>query len=536
MLFRLILINLVFLFCIADILAIQRIQPNDLVYQGAFRLPQNTSLSSWDYSGYAMTYYPSGDLMGANDGYPGSLFAIGHDHQQMVSEISIPIPVISTVKNLESLNRANTLQDFQDITNGLFGELEIPRAGLAYLPAQGSQTSAKLHFAWGQHFQGGDATHGWSELNLSNPQPQGAWIFGNYANYVSNDYLFQVPSSWSDRYAPGMSLASGRYRDGDWSGHGPALFIYQPWQTDNAPPSGSIISNITPLLLYGTQEPGMIEITNQEGQEMEGFSRADEWSGGAWLTAGDKAAVIFIGTKAIGESWYGYSSGVAYPISGDPNEVIPSLPDWPHDDRGWWSADIRARILFYDTEDLAEVAAQRINTYEPQPYAYLDIDEYLYNPGFDYQRGKRYLLGATAFDRVNGLLYIMERLADEDRSLVHVWRLNAISDSCPMVNNDLRIHIACAEYSGNRISASLYASNPSGVSSGLNWKLMPLTLSTEENSKICMNIDRNLKLNFECMTYASNRYSFSLEYLPANSIDGEIYWSMDMNSLKIQEE
>jgi len=512
--------------------AIQRIQPEDLIYQGAFRLPVNTTASSWDYSGYAMAFYPSGDVGGGGDGYSGSLFAVGHDHHQMVSEITIPLPIISINKNTSELNTATTLQAFQDITGGLFGELEIPRAGLAYLAAQGSQQTDKLHFAWGQHFQGGDSSHGWSELTLNNPQTKGAWLFGAYANYTTNDYLFEVPSAWSDIYTPGQRLASGRYRDGDWSGHGPALFIYQPWKTDSPSPAGASISEITPLLLYGIQEPGMIEITNQEGMQMEGFSRADEWSGAAWLTAGNKAAVIFVGTKAIGESWYGYSNGVVYPISGDPNDVIPPLPDWPHDDRGWWSANIGARILFYDSEDLAEVAAGRMETYQPQPYAYLDIDQYLFDPGFDYERGKRYLLGASAFDRENGILYVMERLADEDRSLVHVWKIDASSETCPKINSDLRLHISCAEYAGNQLSASLQATTLNGMTGGMYWQLIPSSTGSEESSDACMQIGADLQLAFTCVEYADTQYSFSLDYYPNVSGSDTLYWMMNMDSLQ----
>ena len=101
----------------------------------------------------------------------GSIFAIGHDHHQRVSELSIPIPVISKNKNLGELNSARTLQVFQDITGGRFGQLEIPRAGLEYLAAQGPQKTGKLHFCWGQHFQEFEASHGWCDLDLSNPRP-----------------------------------------------------------------------------------------------------------------------------------------------------------------------------------------------------------------------------------------------------------------------------------------------------------------------------------------------------------------------------
>ncbi len=104
------------------------IQPEDLTYLGAFRLPGESGGSSWEYSGYAMTYYPNGDPAGPEDGFPGSLFAVGHDQQQFVSEISIPEPIISSAKNPADLNTAVTLQPFADIRGGLFDYLEIPPA------------------------------------------------------------------------------------------------------------------------------------------------------------------------------------------------------------------------------------------------------------------------------------------------------------------------------------------------------------------------------------------------------------------------
>jgi len=103
----------------------KRIMPGDLVYQGAFRLPEGSNGSNWEYSGQAMTYFPDGDPQGPNDGCPGSLFAVGHDHHQMISEISIPKPIISKNKNLDELNTATTLQPFHDVTGGCFGELEL---------------------------------------------------------------------------------------------------------------------------------------------------------------------------------------------------------------------------------------------------------------------------------------------------------------------------------------------------------------------------------------------------------------------------
>jgi hypothetical protein len=135
------------------------IQPKELQYQGAFRLPEgqgsDEEAESWGYGGDAMTYYPNGDPDGSDDGYSGSIYGTGHNQYNYVSEISIPAPTNSSSKNLSELTKAETIQEFQNIKDGLF-ELftEMPRTGLAYLPKQGSQKSDKIYSTWGQHLTG----------------------------------------------------------------------------------------------------------------------------------------------------------------------------------------------------------------------------------------------------------------------------------------------------------------------------------------------------------------------------------------------
>lgn len=400
------------------------IHPADLTYLGAFRLPEGSGGSNWEYSGYAMAYYPGGDPSGSNDGYPGSLFAVGHDHHQMVSEINIPIPKVSKTKNLDELNPAETLQEFHDIRGGQFGELEIPRAGLEYLPPQGSQTTGKLHYCWGQHFQDECVpSHGWCELDLAEPKPAGAWQIDDYTNYVTNDYLFEIPDAWASAYTPGLRLATGRYRDGTWGGLGPALFAYSPWTEGNPPAPNTVLKNVQPLLMYGVPVDGVSELEVNPEHAIRDFRESDEWSGGAWLTTGNKSAVIFVGTKGVGKCWYGFSNGVVYPTSGDASEPVPDVPDWPHDQRGWWSERVEGHLLFFNPRDLGEVAQGTKETWEPQPYASLSIDPNLFDPGYDYERGKMNVLGAAAFDRERGFLYVVERQADGEKSVIHAFEV-----------------------------------------------------------------------------------------------------------------
>ena len=404
------------------------LQPGDVTYRGAFRLPADTveiggeQLEFWSYSGYAATYYPDGDQSGPDDGAPGSIFAVGHDQTQFVAELSIPAPVIS--KNTEDLNTARMLQPPLNVIAGMFEYLEIPRAGLAYLPSLSGKGPGKIHYCWGQHHQEGDPSHGWFDPDLGSAEIEGPWRVGGYSNYVTNDYLFEMPANWAAKNAPGARLASGRFRDGEWSGRGPALFAYEPPDEQHPPARGAATKRLVPLLLYGIQQEGAIEITCDEARTMKSFSEADEWSGAAWLEAGDRSAVVFIGTKGLGNTWYGFANGVVFPIEGT---VHPDVPDWPYDDRGWWSESVETQMLFFDPNDLAAVAKGEMKSWEPQPYAVLSLDEHLFEPGLDPKRDKQYVLGAACFDRARGLLYIFERLvAEEDeRSVVHVFEVSS---------------------------------------------------------------------------------------------------------------
>jgi len=386
------------------------VKPGDLEYRGAFRLPDGPDEIGWTWCGESMTYYPKGDQRTEVDGYPGSLFGAGHNWNQHISEISIPGPVISKTKNVKDLPTAQTLQKFSNIKGGLFKEIEQPRTGLAYLPKQGDQKTDKLYFCWAPHLDEGSKqpAHGMCELDLSNPKSTGLWAIGREDNYVTTDYIFDIPQKWAEKHAQGMMLATGRFRDGGQSSFGPSLFAYAPWQSGNPPAKGSSVKAVT-LLKY-------TKITDEKHHKIKDYHHSDHWAGGVWMTAGKKAAVAFIGTKGTGKCWYGFANGVVWPHDGP----FPPVPAAPNDQRGWWSTEFVGQIVFYNPDDLAAVAAGKVKPHEPQPYAKLDIDKYL----FADKTRKQSLVGASAFDRTNGLLYVFEPLADEDKSIVHVWKVN----------------------------------------------------------------------------------------------------------------
>ncbi len=386
------------------------IQPNDLEYRGAFRLPDGPPEIGWEWSGEGMTYFPGGDPKGPDDGHPGSLFGVGHNWNQYVSEISIPRPVFSRKKILMELPTATTLQKFCDIKGNLYEELEQPRMGLVYLPKQGGQERDKLYFCRAHHLNEGqkDSSHGWCDLDLSNPKSAGPWRIGDLTNYHTSDFIFRIPKEWADKNTPGMLLATGRYRDGGQASQGPSIYAFSPWKHGNPPPKGAVLKAVT-LLEYSN-------VTEGNQRKIKNYHHSDDWSGAAWLTAGRKSAVILVGTKGHGKCWYGYANGLVWPDK----PPYPPVPPWPNDDRGWWSTTFTAQFIFFDPNEIAAVVAGKKKPYEPQPYAVMEIDDRLFAI-----KSKQQLrhMGAASFDRERGFLYVFEFRGDEDKCLVHVWHV-----------------------------------------------------------------------------------------------------------------
>lgn len=432
-----------------------RVMPTDLTYLGSFRLPGGEDPpQTFAYGGNAMTFNPDGPNETAST-LPGSLFISGHDRMaygylpdgDQIAEVNIPIPAIAV--NPVDLPQASFIQNFADVTAGYFVNLEeIPKVGMQYLNRP--ETGPLIHLCWGQHLQPEDEpSHAWIGSELSAPNLQGVWFIGNQDPYSTNGYMLDIPADWADAYTQGRYLATGRMRDGGQGGMGPTLFAYLPWLPDgSAPPSGTRLSETT-LLLYENAYN-----TEEIVRCLDGYQHPDEWEGGTWIeTPSGKTAVAFAGTKSTGTKyWYGYinPAGPQYPCVDDnvTDFTTCRLADGtacPSEDfsgccgeedgtcisnRGWWTTRFDAQLILYDPTDLALVAAGEIESWEPQPYAVIDIDEYLYleppewdeiELGWGDQRRRR--IGDVAYDQAKGILYVLEQYADGAKPVVHVWKL-----------------------------------------------------------------------------------------------------------------
>jgi len=381
-----------------------RLLPSDLEYQGAFRLPRDTSGDTWEWSGVAggLAYRSDGNAGGEADGYPGSLYATGHAWRMQVAEFSIPAPAVPVNGNPDLLPMAVTLQDFHPVPGRLVAveNLEIMRAGLEYLPPGVAGNGARLFFCWAEHFQADGYSHGSCDPDLSVPAVYGPWRIDGLRIYAVNDYLFRIPKEWSAQNAPGRYLATGRFRDGGWSGQGPALIALESGGFNQVPAPGAAL-NGKPLILYTSSEDPA-----DDAYTMDEYHHSDEWTGGAWIDFKHFRAVVFVGTKGRGNCWYGDRDGPCLDCRGE---------------RGWWSDRFEGGILFYDPQALAEVARGEKPPHAPQPYAFKVVDHRLLHISSEQQW---HHLGPCAWDGIRGILYIAEPFSEGDRPIIHVWKVD----------------------------------------------------------------------------------------------------------------
>lgn len=400
------------------------IDPNAFQYLGAFRVP------GWAYGGDALAYFDQGDGgaggAGAADGFAGSLFGMGIDQQQFgyVNQISIPTPVISPNRDPYALNEAVMLTPLTDVKPAqvaAWENVDLWRTGLTIVGPEQGEATPRLYLSWGYHYQvDGGKNASLTRLdpaNLGQAALEGPWFVGGQpgaqrepVDAKLNDYLFTAPQEWADANTGGRSLLIGRFRDGGLSGMGPTLFATAPWREDALPANTEL--PYTQLLEYahGDQSIDNYVFPNAAA----GYKHNDNWKGAAWLRSQNRDAVVFVGNKALGHTWYGY-----YLDYMDLEWAVFNVPQPPisrqDPDKGWKSHNNIPMMLFYDPDDLAAVANGTMQPAEPQPYAAFRPDTTLFFGPDRYQR-------SASYDAANERLYVVEGNALQfNDAVVHVW-------------------------------------------------------------------------------------------------------------------
>lgn len=389
----------------------EMLTPGNFEYLGAFRLPHvRVNNSTFAYGGWALAWRPASQTDGdaEDDSLPGSLYIVGHREHQKVAEISIPKPVISGSALLDPLPVARVLQPFEDVTGGLLREWNAVSATPFHIGGL-SVVGDLLHWTVYKYYNvdGIDyPSHGTTGLNLAASLADGPWHLGpmnsgapEWHSYKHAGYILQIPAA-SRTWFGGKNLISGlQISTGlQFSSQGPALFAYQ--LPDEGTPANTSLSAI-PLAWYSESAP------------LPQHTPADRWTGAAWLTLGNKEAVIVAGRKGLGPGYYGEAR------PGDCSQ-----------DKGYHAAPYEAQMLFYSPASLIHAAYGQLPAHALQPWLRWDRE-------FDGGSLSQYLfrtcsqeVGGLAYDAEHQLIYLVQISAGctsdneyEPLPVIHVFHL-----------------------------------------------------------------------------------------------------------------
>lgn len=452
----------------------------DLQYLGCFQFKRSApsgggdslSLSFGGTRGLAFRPTSASDPS-PSDGYPGTLFMNMYDAEHpdpgdngsgKVCEQSIPVPIISQdIGTLNSrtgnVNITTVVQNGANITGGLYNSnnWSIRRwGGLLYLSGKGNWTTPKLLWSFydGYNVDNQDRiTHGWSEIDFSDPSAGSATINAKYRwhpgprddgnrnhpyHYLkSSGFMFEIPQSIADTHFGGKSVAAcvaSREAGTQGSSSGPSIIAYAPWLDvggvarpgDTAPPDSSQLDAL-PLLYYIRDEGAVVNCASLPTESITGYNLSDSWTGGAWMDHGDKTGVLFLGSRCLYPSHYydgcdGCPPGFCW---NDAHTACTSTAccDGCDEDAGACgeskgyacgnegdgSPAYRIYFALYDPQNFYDVADGLLQPNEPQPYEFIDLSAYMW-PGC--QVGTYGL----AYDRANGYIYFAQSGVDITQS------------------------------------------------------------------------------------------------------------------------
>ena len=146
---------------------------------------------------------------------------------------------------------------------------------------------------------------------------------------------------------------------------------------------------------------------------MAGHHPADRWTGGAWLTLGNKQAVVIAGRKSLGAFYYGEAR---------PEDCTP--------DKGYHGPPYELELIFYSPASLIRTAKGAMRPLGLAPWMRWDHksegggpNQYMFNTCSQQ-------VGGMAYDRQRNLLYLVQidagKTSDnefESLPVIHVFRI-----------------------------------------------------------------------------------------------------------------
>ena len=372
---------------------LRRLSLEDIVYQGGFRVPDESNGESFSYGGQQLAYNPATD----------SLF-IGSLHNK-VAEVSIPTPV--KTDRAQDMPVAAVVQPFQDPAGGRLKEIaedgvaldgllvydgRLYGTGLIYYDA--SNTQRVSHFS--------------RSLDLARPEtPRIHQVGESGKSGLVAGYMATVPQEL--RAALGGPAVTGQCCISiiSRSSFGPALFSWNPADLGRRDPLPA-----TPLLYYPQDHPTLGKW--EDANEM--FGGTTEMAGVAIING--TTTVLFAGRNGIGPFCYGVGTPDQRKAGELQSDGEKLCYDPTSSDKGQHAFPYRLQFWAYDVNDLAAVRSGDKKPWDVRPYGVWPFE--LPSIGDAHPR-----LGAMAYDADRRRIFLTQLFGEKDgyarRPIVHVF-------------------------------------------------------------------------------------------------------------------
>lgn len=380
------------------------LQQANLIYQGAFRVPQNLPLpATFSYGGSALAYYAPHN----------SLYMIGHAQHQQSTEISIPAVVNST--SISGLNIATQLQPFTDPTDGTLNSINPTNVNPEIIGGQ-LVYNDKLILAAYSYYDGRvsqSSSHFVRPLILSTTgQAQGPFKVGSlYPGYVGG-YMASVPTEWQSSFG-GPSLTGNCCVPGaSWESEGPALSVFDPSALGARIPAPA-----TPLVGYPLAHALGGGSWNSQNAYFNGTTRVT----GVAFPSGTRS-VLFFGRHGTGPFCYGEGTSdqtLARTIIPKTTNVVYCYDPAQAGTKGTHAYPYVYQVWAYDANDLLAAKNGSKLPYQVQPYTI-----WTYKLPFEVS-DSRHLIGGAAFDTATQRIYVSQECVDANCTpIIQVFKVN----------------------------------------------------------------------------------------------------------------
>ena len=420
------------------------VQPANLTYAGSFRVPDGL-LAGPNLTPF-QSQFPTFNFGSASIAYNAannSLFMVGHDVGQLVSEIDIP--TATNGPTVAGLATATVRQPFSDVTDQTMVNAHplpsvtlkvgglLPYADRLYVSVydyyDGSGTQVKSHFVSG--------------LDLSVPhdatgpyQVGGVLGLPGFAGLIDG-YFGLVPSEWQAAF--GGAVLNGNCCLGVISrtSYGPSLFTIDPTAIGGAVdplPAKALVyypgahplldAGISPCLDATTCNP----IVDGWSDNSSLFNGSTEIRGVVFPT-GTRSVLFFgrhggFGTSSSlpggGNFCYGVGTADATLVGQldprDPLGIDRFCYDPEDGNKGVHGYPYKYYVWAYDANDLAGVAAGNASPWTVRPYAVWPLDLPFATNGSTH-------IGGASYDAATGRIFVSQTYGDGTLPLIHVFTI-----------------------------------------------------------------------------------------------------------------